>query len=177
MMWWWWWLLLTFTGMWTVFKMVFVWKWVWCLTGTWIRILIESNRKEKEGMKLKNNFKVKLFYFFICYLEELAKVSSAKNVTKIIVTAIQEKICNTYMRYMSFSNPNFLPFMLKTYSNYVGMDWIQTVFICIYFLQNCCLHFESILFYLIKTPFSHYSLSMGSNQKVFSQCICSLALP
>lgn len=42
---WWWWWLFTLTGMCTVFTMVFVWKCVWCFTGTWMRILQQWKTK------------------------------------------------------------------------------------------------------------------------------------
>lgn len=102
--------------MWTVFKMVFVWKWVWCLTGTWIRILFETNRQEKEEQVRENAIKYQFNFNFNClfsYLELLAEVSLAKNVTKIIVTAIQEKICNT-----NFNSKNLQYKLKSTFSSF-----------------------------------------------------------
>lgn len=77
--WWWWWFDFTLTGIWMVFNMVFVWKWVWCFTGTWIRILW-INGKIQNKLKINwwklNNQKV------LCICVNLLLVAAVCTVSK-----------------------------------------------------------------------------------------------
>lgn len=71
------------------------------------------------------------FYEYIAYLEELPIVSLAKNATKIMITAIQVKICKWYMckrnwfwiieqvkkKHSSFNQSFFIVFNKKTWNS------------------------------------------------------------